>query len=106
MLTERTAASTAHVSSRRYLEMPQPSHRLHQIFLTQELLGKCLLHLPINVVKDNVRHPWAHSSPRHHRCGEYGPHPPRRFRKIPLRPVNHYHIPLLIIHLVRQPAQG
>lgn len=86
-------------------KVPKFPNPPNPIFHAQELLGILLLNLPIHVMKKHVRHTRSLSPTRHHRGGVYDRHSTGRGRKIPSRPIDHDHIPITIVHLIRQIVQ-
>ncbi|KAJ0432091.1 hypothetical protein HanIR_Chr17g0855491 [Helianthus annuus] len=84
--------------------MPQPSSPIFQILPAQKLFRIRLLHLPINIVQKHMRHTGFLPISRHHSCRINRSHPTWRLRIIPFGRINHYHIPLLIVHHIRQPT--
>lgn len=83
-----------------HLKVPKPSGTIHQVLLTQELQRVKLLHLPIHVVQEHVRHTGSLPIPRHHGGGEHGGHSPRSLREIPFRRIDHDKVPLHVVNLV------
>ncbi|KAK8633129.1 hypothetical protein V6N13_013983 [Hibiscus sabdariffa] len=88
------------------LEMPKPSHALHQVLHAQKLLGEHLLHSLINIMQEHVRHTRSFPVPCHHCCREYRRHPPRCLWEPSTRHIDHYQIPLSVVILVGKPCQG
>jgi len=90
------------ISPGRNLEVPEPAHAFDQLLPAEKLLGVSLLHLPIHIVQEHVRHAGALPVPRHHRRREDRRHASWRLREVPLRRVDHDQIPLRRVHLVRE----
>ena len=80
--------------------MPEPPNSLNQVLPTKKLFSKSLLYFPINVVQEHVRHTRSLPVPRQDRRRENRTHPTWRFGEVPSRRVDHYQIPLRLVHLV------
>ncbi|WVZ08231.1 hypothetical protein V8G54_021577 [Vigna mungo] len=93
------------VVRRRNLKVPKPSSTIHQVLHTQKLFRVNLLHLAIHVMQEHVRHTGFLPVARHHSGGEHRRHPPRRLREVPLRRVDHDHVPLRLVNLVGEILQ-
>lgn len=85
--------------------MPESADTFDQLFPAEKLLRVNLLHLPIHIVQEHVRHAGPLPVPCHHRRREDRRHAPRRLREVPLRRVDHDQIPLPRVHLVREVVQ-
>ncbi|PVH34199.1 hypothetical protein PAHAL_8G169100 [Panicum hallii] len=85
--------------------MPQPAGPTHSVLVAEELLCERLLHPPVHVVQEHVGVPLAAARARQGRRCPYRGHPPRRCREVPLRSVDHEHVPLGLVHLGRQVVQ-